>query len=378
MTDIKTGQPFARIEAAEAVSAAAGDDKPAAKPVPSAPQPAEDKKPAEPVPPAPQPGKDKKAVVAEPRAAADDGARKLAPAAPSVRRLARELNVDVNAIDGSGPHARVSKDDVRRMAAGNGAGGARSGGAEPGAQPLPDFSRWGAVRREPMSAIRYATARHVTVCWNAIPRVTHFDQAKISGIEVLRRKYKERAAAAGGNLTMAVMVVKVVATALRKFPKFNTAVDLANRTVIFKDYVNIGIAVATDRGLLVPVIRDADRKNMLELAAEIDVVAKACRDGTVKPAQLEGGTFTVTNLGRIGGSWFTPLVNHPEVAILGLGRATAQPVVRDGKLEIGVILPLSLSYDHRIIDGADAAQFTRWVAEAVEEPLILAMEGKSP
>jgi pyruvate dehydrogenase E2 component (dihydrolipoamide acetyltransferase) len=174
---------------------------------------------------------------------------------------------------------------------------------------------------------------------------------------------------------MAVMVVKVAAAALRLFPKLNASVDMQAREVVYKDYVNIGIAVATDRGLMVPVVRDADKKNMVQLAAEITRVAQWCRDGKVTPEDLEGATFTVTNLGRIGGTFFTPIVNHPEVAILGMGRAAEAVVPRDGEIVVRTLLPLSLSYDHRLIDGADAAAFVRWIADAVEEPLLLSLEG---
>ncbi len=296
------------------------------------------------------------------------------PAAPSVRRFAREIGIDVDTVKGTGPHGRVAIADVKRHA--RDLHTARHEPAAGVAAPaLPDFATWGPVRREPMSGIRFATAEQVTRCWLNIPRVTHFDAADITELEVLRKRYKPRAEAAGGNLTMAVMVVKVVAEALRKFPKFNASIDMAARQIILKDYVHIGIAVATERGLLVPVLRDADRKNMVQLAAEIDQVAKRCREGKITGTELQGGTFTVTNLGSIGGSWFTPIVNWPEVAILGLGRAAEQVVLRDGQPVARTMLPLSLSYDHRLIDGADAARFVRWIAEAIEQPLLLSLEG---
>jgi pyruvate dehydrogenase E2 component (dihydrolipoamide acetyltransferase) len=296
------------------------------------------------------------------------------PAAPSVRRFAREIGLDVDTVTGSGPHGRVSIEDVKRHAR-----ELHTARHEPGLvlsePPLPDFTAWGPVRRESMSSIRFATAQQVTRCWLNIPRVTHFDSADITELEVLRKRYKPRAEAAGGNLTMAVMVVKVVAEALRKFPKLNASVDMASRQIILKESVHIGIAVATERGLMVPVLRDADRKSMVHLAAEIDRVAKRCREGKITLEELQGGTFTVTNLGSIGGSWFTPIVNWPEVAILGLGRAAEQVALRDGQPTARVLLPLSLSYDHRLIDGADAARFVRWIAEAIEEPLLLTLEG---
>ena len=294
------------------------------------------------------------------------------PAAPSVRRFAREIGINVDTVKGSGPHGRVSIDDVKRHAREHNE--APVGGLM-GAPALPNFGKWGPVRREKMSSIRYATAKQITLCWS-IPRVTHFDKADITELDRLRKRYADRAQARGGKLTMAVMVTKVVASALRKFPRFNASVDMASREIVLKDYVNVGIAVATDRGLMVPVLRDADKKNMVQLAVEIDEVARKCREGSISPGELEGGTFTVTNLGAIGGTFFTPIINHPEVAILGLGRAGPTPIVRENEMDIGLILPLSLSYDHRVIDGADAARFVRWVAEAVEEPLLLSLEGE--
>lgn len=302
---------------------------------------------------------------------------KHVPAAPSVRRFAREIGVNVDTVKGSGPHGRVSIDDVKRHARElNERRRAGAGGVGHEQPPLPDFSKWGDVRQEKMSTIRFATARQVSVCWNMIPRVTHFDEADITELEQLRKKYADRATAAGGKLTMAVMVVKTVAAALRKFPEMNASIDMERKTVVYKDYVNMGIAVATPKGLMVPVIRDADKKNMVQLAVEIGEIAAKCREGKIQPSDLEGGTFTVTNLGSIGGSHFTPIVNYPEVGILGLGRAAKRPVFRGDQVEAGLFLPLSLSYDHRLIDGADAARFTRWIADAIEEPLLLSLEGE--
>lgn len=362
--DVDVGQAFLVLDTEAETAEAKTPDKP--------------EKPAEPPPekPEPEPEKPKKAEpkAPEPEPPPKRQAERHVPAAPSVRRFAREIGIDVDTVEGSGPHGRVSLDDVKRHARERSRRQAE--GLRAAVPALPDFARWGGVRREPMSAIRRATAEHLAVAWSQIPQVTHFDSADITQLEVLRKKYADRAAAQGGKLTMAVMVVKIVAEALKKFPKFNASIDVAKREIVFKDYLNIGIAVATERGLLVPVLRDVGRKNMTQLAAEIDAVAKRCREGNIAPADLEGGTFTVTNLGAIGGSYFTPIVNYPEVAILGLGRSSRQavPNARD-ELEIRTILPLSLSYDHRLVDGAEAARFARWVAEAIEEPFLLALEG---
>lgn len=354
--EVDVGQAFLVLETE------AGE---AAKPEPEKP------KKAEPKPPEPE---KPEAKSPPPEPLPKRSAERHVPAAPSVRRFAREIGIEVDTVEGTGPRGRVSLDDVKRHARERNRRQAE--GLRASVPALPDFARWGGVRREPMSAIRRATAEHLAVAWNQIPHVTHFESADITQLEVLRKKYADRAAAQGGKLTMAVMVVKIVAEALKKFPKFNASIDVAKREIVFKDYLNIGIAVATERGLLVPVLRDVGRKNMAQLAAEIDAVAKRCREGNIAPADLEGGTFTVTNLGAIGGSYFTPIVNYPEVAILGLGRASRQavPNARD-ELEIRTILPLSLSYDHRLIDGAEAARFARWVAEAIEEPFLLALEG---
>ncbi len=298
------------------------------------------------------------------------------PAAPSVRRFARELGIDVDTVRGTGPAGRVSREDVMAHVADLNANRRAAAGATP-APPLPDFSKWGPIDRQPMSAVRAATARHLAVSWEQIPRVTHFDEADITQLDALRRRYADRAAASGGKLTMAVMVVKIVADALRKFPAFNSSVDMATQEIIFKDYVHVGIAVATQKGLLVPVLRNTDKKNMVQIAGEVSEIAQRCRDGKLGIDEMEGGTFTVTNLGAIGGQHFTPIINHPQVAILGMGRAVERVVINDGITETRTILPLSLSYDHRVIDGADAARFTRWIVECIEEPLVLALEGVS-
>ena len=314
------------------------------------------------------------ADAAGPAALQDGTQHRLVTASPSVRRAARLAGVDISEVRGSGPGGRVSKDDVARFAEGRDAAGARrSPGGE--ARPLPNFENWGGVRCERMSGIRRATAEHLIQCWTQIPHVTQFDRADITELEPLRKKYADRAKQAGGKLTMAVMVVKVVASALKAFPKFNASVDMEKREIIFKDYVNVGIAVATERGLLVPVLRDTDKRNMVEIAAEVSEIARKARESEVSLEDLQGGTFTVTNLGSIGGTHFCPIINWPEVAILGMGRAQMAAGFEGEELKPKIYLPLSLSYDHRIIDGAEGARFLRWIVEAIEEPLLLSLEG---
>jgi len=205
--------------------------------------------------------------------------------------------------------------------------------------------------------------------------VTQCDLADVTGLEQLRKKYAKQVEAAGGNLTVTAIAVKIVAAALRKFPQFNASVDMEAGEIVVKKYVNIGIAVDTDRGLLVPVIRDADRKNIVQISVELVQLSEKARNRKIALEEMQGGTFSLSNLGGIGGTYFTPIVNLPEVAILGISRASMQPKFENGGFVPRVMLPLSLSYDHRVIDGADGIRFLRWVAEAMEQPFLLALNG---
>jgi pyruvate dehydrogenase E2 component (dihydrolipoyllysine-residue acetyltransferase) len=297
-----------------------------------------------------------------------------APAAPSVRRLARELGVDINDVAGSGEGGRISDEDVKNHAKRLVTGAAR-GGTAAAAEPLPDFSRWGEIERQPMRAVRRKIAEHLSAAWATIPHVTQFDLADITALEALRKKYAKQAEAAGGNLTVTAVAVKVVAAALKVFPQFNASIDLASDEVILKKFVNIGVAVDTDRGLLVPVIRNADQKNIVQIAAELSQLSEKARNRKIALDEMQGGTFSISNLGGIGGTYFTPIVNAPEVAILGISRARVEPVHQDGAFVPRMMLPLSLSYDHRAIDGADGIRFLRWVVQAIEEPFVLALQG---
>ena len=299
------------------------------------------------------------------------------PAAPHTRRLARELGVDIHSVTGSGPGGRISEDDVKAFAKGLIASTASGAGrgmqlAEP---VLPGFSRWGKIERVSMRGVRRKTAEHLRQAWNTIPHVTQQDKADITELEQLRAKFGPKAQQAGGKMTVTAIALKVCASALKIFPQFNASIDMTSEEIVYKQYINIGVAVDTERGLLVPVIRDVDKKNIVELAVELSEISKKTKDKKLTPADMEGGTFTITNLGGIGGTGFTPIVNHPEVAILGLSRSSTEPVWIDGKFEPRLVLPLSLSYDHRLIDGADAARFLRWVAEAFEQPFLLSVQG---
>jgi len=298
------------------------------------------------------------------------------PAAPHVRRLARELGVDIHNVPGTGPGGRISEDDVKTYAKNLLASAAGGGLPTHLRQPkLPDFSHWGKIERVSMRGVRRKTAEHMWEAWTSIPHVTQNDKADITELEQLRARFAPKAAEAGGKMTVTAIALKVCASALKIFPQFNASIDMEQEQIVYKQYINIGVAVDTDRGLLVPVIRDVDKKNIVELAAELTQLSKKAREKKLSPNDMEGGTFTITNLGGIGGTGFSPIVNHPEVAILGLSRSSMEPVWMNGKFEPRMVLPLSLSYDHRLIDGADAARFLRWIAEAFEQPFLLSVQG---
>ena len=302
------------------------------------------------------------------------------PAAPHVRRLARELGVDIHAVQGTGPGARISKDDVKAHAKtliSSRDGRARGAPRAPAlpSPPCPTSPNGEKSSASPCAGVRRKTAEHLREAWNTIPHVTQQDHADITELEQLRARFAPRAAEAGGKMTVTAIALKVCASALKVFPQFNASIDMAKEEIVYKQYINIGVAVDTDRGLLVPVVRDVDKKNIVELAAELTQFSKKARDKKLTPAEMEGGTFTITNLGGIGGTGFSPIVNHPEVAILGLSRSSMAPLWIDGKFEPRLVLPLSLSYDHRLIDGADAARFLRWIAEAIEQPFLLSVQG---
>ena len=401
---VKVGE---NVKVGQAILSVEGDAAAASKPTPAPEQAATPATPSAPEPPAPPTSSAQtaqaKAVsldeedtrpVAPPspsqkvvdinrgvRHAAESPAREgpLAPAAPSVRRMARELGVDVNQVPGSGPGGRISIDDVKAFTKRlviDVSSGRTSGGAV-ATEPLPDFARWGAVDRQQMKAVRKKTAEHLAAAWAAVPHVTQHDFADITGLEELRKKYAKPVEGAGGNLTVTSIAVKVIASALKVFPQFNCSIDVAANELVFKKYVHIGIAVDTDRGLLVPVIRDADAKSITQISVELSQLSEKARNRKLTLDEMQGGCFSISNLGGIGGSFFTPIVNIPEVAILGISRAKMEPVYsRDsGQFSPRLMLPLSLSYDHRVIDGADGIRFLRWVVEAFEQPFLLALQG---
>ncbi len=355
---------------------------PVVEPEPVQPAPASQALPATPEMPAPSPP-----VGPEQTDAVDLHTNRtgdlVAPAAPVVRRLARELGVDIYQVQGTGPAGRISEDDIRvfvretmQRITGGGPSPAVTG-EFPGLhaqRPLPDFTRWGPVHTEPLSKIRQITADAMGYAWSTIPMVTQDDRADITDLEAFRKKFN-RTAAPEAKLTMTAILLKVCAAALAAFPRCNSSLDLAHQELIFKDHIHIGVAVDTPGGLLVPVVRDADRKGIESLAVELNDMAARTRDRKLSPAEMEGGTFTISNLGGIGGTAFSPIVYAPQVAILGVSRAEMQPRWNGEEFTPRLVMPLALTYDHRVIDGADGARFLRWICAALEQPVNLVMKG---
>jgi pyruvate dehydrogenase E2 component (dihydrolipoamide acetyltransferase) len=343
---ISVGQPILSLEAGPASAKPAGQ-KPA--PVPAsraAVQPPPEEEAA-----GDDPGPEEEASGPEPAAS------------PTIRRMARELGINLRKIRGSENGGRIVLADVRaylerlqRLAAQPRSGGPAGAPAKPAPEKI-DFSKWGPIARRPMTPLRKVIAQRMGESWNTVPRVTQFDEADITALNDLRQKHADAYEKKGARLTLTSFVLKIVAEALKKHPVFNTSLDPAAGEVIYKEYFHIGIAVDTEQGLIVPVLRDADKKDVLALSKELNDIAVKARDRKISLEELQGGTFTISNQGGIGGRHFTPIINLPETAILGLGRGVLQAVVRDGKIEPRLMLPLALSYDHRVIDGGAAARF---------------------
>jgi pyruvate dehydrogenase E2 component (dihydrolipoamide acetyltransferase) len=324
------------------------------------------------------------------------------PAAPATRRLARELGVDLRVVPASGPGGRVTPEDVQRFTEGRKArppvarperprpvepepAAARAEvetAAHPAATipyldlaPLPAFEQWGPVERELLRSIRRKVAYKMVTSKILVPHVAHMDEADVTLLEEFRRRENERRQGKPGpHVTLLAFVIKAVTAGLRATPAFNASLDPFKDEIIYKKYYNIGIAVDTGRGLVVPVIRDTDRKSIVAISAAVEDLAKRAREGTVEVSELQGGTFTITNVGPIGGTALIPAVNYPEVAILGMGRVQEKPVVRDGQVVIRKMLPLTLSFDHRVADGADAARFVSEMVRELSDPNLLLLE----
>ena len=294
-----------------------------------------------------------------------------APAAPSVRRIAREIGVDINKVPGTGPNSRVSMDDVKAFSKKLHESYSQGGGTGLNikSKSLPDFTKFGAIKKVEMTNIRKKTADHLGYAWATIPHVTQFDKADITLLEKTRKELNKNSEV---KLTVTAILVKIIVESLKKFPQFNSSIDMEKKEIIYKSYFNIGVAVDTEFGLIVPVIKNSDKKSLTEISVDMNTLAEKARNKKIGLDDLQGGCFTISNLGGIGGTYFTPIVNSPEVAILGVSRGSLEPVWNGyGVFEPRLMLPLSLSYDHRIIDGADAIRFLRFVVEALEKPIKL-------
>ncbi len=361
---VKTGQALMTIEGANgkpqeapppAAPAAAQPNTPAAPPQPAAKAAPPTPKPAAPSSPPP--------VAPKPPPVTSGSDDAIVPAGPATRKLARDWGIDLGQVPGSGPKGRITQEDVKGFVRTV----ANGGGGRAAAVHLPNFEQWGPVEYKPFDSIRRKTADQVLLSWTTVPHVTQQDQADVTEIEAFRKQQEGK----GPKLTVTAFVLKACAIALGQFPQFNSSLDLAKGQLVIKRYCHIGVAVDTERGLLVPILRDVNTKSVYDIGKEMAEMAERARLKKIGADDMRGGSFTISNLGGIGGTGFTPIVNYPEVAILGLSRSRLQPVYRDGQLVPRLLLPLSLSYDHRVIDGADAARFTRRLAELLESPMLM-------
>lgn len=368
--EVKAEKPLEKTEEKKE-PASKEDRKPSAAPKKEEPKKEEAQKPAP----------EKKTEQPKESAAGEEIPQQIIPASPTVRRQARESGIDITKVKGSGPGGRISEEDLKAFGEGKTRKAeapapaveidAQDKAAPAGAESA---DKYGEVERVAMTKVRRLTAERLSESWKA-PHVTQHDKADITELEKLRKHYGKEVESLGGKLTMTSILLKAVSSALKHHPQFNASVDMESGEIVYKKYYNVGVAVDTDRGLLVPVIKDADKKNIEELSVELKVLSEKARTKKITAGELQGGTFTITNLGGIGGTYFTPVINSPEVAILGVSRSAVEAVYIDGQFQPRLMLPLSLSYDHRLIDGADAARFLRWVVEALEEPFKLSLEG---
>jgi pyruvate dehydrogenase E2 component (dihydrolipoamide acetyltransferase) len=344
--------------AAEAVPAETASAKEEAKTEAAAPAPAPAATPAP--KPAPAPARQ------SPTANIDEVSFSKAHASPAVRKFARELGVDLGKVEGSGRKGRISKEDVQgyvKRALSQPAGGGL------GVAPMPeiDFSQWGEIETRPLTKINKLTGEFLHRNWVTIPHVTQFDEADITDMEAFRKEMAAEYRDKGIRITPLVFMMKAVVSALKEYPRFNSSLDATGENLILKNYFNVGIAVDTPEGLVVPVVRDVDHKSLVDLAEELGEISVKARDKKLKPSDMQGGCFTISSLGGIGGTKFTPIVNAPEVAILGVSRSKMQPVWNGSEFEPRLMLPLSLSYDHRVIDGADGARFTTFLSRVLSD-----------
>ncbi|HTS19845.1 MAG TPA: 2-oxo acid dehydrogenase subunit E2 [Verrucomicrobiae bacterium] len=358
---LSVGQPILALDT---------DGAPAAAAKPSAPPPPRVEKRPAPAPPPPRQPVEAPSV----DVVGDLSQNESVAASPTVRRLANELGIDLTRVRGSARGGRVGVEDLRayiqqlqRIALGPATAGEAPATAPKPAPERIDFGKWGPYTRQPVSSLRKIIAQRMRESWSSVPRVTQFDEADITAIIALRKKYVAKYEKKGASLTLTPFLIKALVMALKKHPIFNSSLDETSDEIVFKDYYHMGIAVDTEQGLIVPVIRDVDKKDLLQLSKELAEIAEKTRQRKVAADDLKGGTFTISNQGGIGGGFFTPIVNKPEVAILGVGRGALKPVVRGDKIEKRMLLPLGLSYDHRVIDGGAAARFIVDVVQALDQ-----------
>jgi pyruvate dehydrogenase E2 component (dihydrolipoamide acetyltransferase) len=370
---VSMGSVILTLEVNDAAAAPepAAEAKPASEPAPPASAPAPIPAPTPTPAPAPVPVKVKRPAGCRPSPTASMPPAEVAPhapshATPSVRHFARELGVDLSRVGGTGRKGRILKEDVTRFVKGALAGGATAPGAEPGTGipliPAVDFTRFGDIEIQPLSRIKKISGQHLRRAWLNVPHVTHHDEADVTEMEAFRQSLKEEAARQGVRVTALSFIMKGVCAALREFPTFNASIAADGENLVMKKYFHIGVAVDTPNGLVVPVIRDVDAKGILELGAELAELSARAREGKLKPDEMQGGSMSISSLGGIGGTAFTPIVNAPEVAILGVTRSRMTPVWDGQDFAPRLMLPLDLSYDHRVIDGAEAARFMSFLA----------------
>lgn len=360
---VSVGQRLITLAGGAAAPAAAPAPKPAAKKAVTKPAPV------------PEPEEEVVGEEAAEEVSEENPPHVAAPvASPSLRRMARELGIDLHKIRGSEAGGRITTQDVRNYLAKLAKAAAKAsakpaaeaaGGAKPAPQQI-DFSQWGPILKKPVTQLRKVIARRMSESSNTVARVTQFDDIDFTRLGELRKKYAPEYEKKGVKLTLTPFVLKAVAATLKAHPIFNSSLDEVANEIIIKEYIHLGIAVDTEQGLMVPVIRDVDKKSMLEVAKELEVLAAKTRDRKISADEMKGGTFTISNQGAIGGAHFTPVVNLPEVAILGLGRGAMKAVVRDGQIVARLMTPIALSYDHRVIDGGSAARFTVDLVKAFE------------
>ncbi|MCA9006118.1 MAG: 2-oxo acid dehydrogenase subunit E2 [Planctomycetaceae bacterium] len=371
---VSIGAVLLSIEESNGAPSAPAAEKPAEpKPEESAPAKAEQAAPPESKleskPAAPQP------ATAKPAAADANGEKPPVPAGPATRKLARKLGVDLHQVTGSGPGGRVTQEDVenyvKNLIANGGPSGGGGGIAVP---PLPDFTQFGEVERKKLNKLSRVSANNLSLSWQVIPHVTQHDLADITDLETARKLFISKPNYSGPKVTMTALAMKAIAIALHEYPSFNSSFDTQTDEIVFKNYINIGVAVDTENGLVVPVVKNVDKKNIITIANEMNALAIKARDRKLEMSDMQGGTFTITNLGGLGGTSFTPIVNYPEVAILGMSRSRHEFQLVDDKPVSRLMLPLSLSYDHRVINGADAARFIVRLSSLLSDPFNLLVD----